>query len=86
MFPTTGLLYGIGNPLALETIFDNSVIYFVLNPKSFPYNIFKAIMSSSNDALPALSPIPLTVVDIPFAPANTPVIEFITAKPKSLWQ
>ena len=41
-------------------------------------------MTSSRDALPALSPIPLTVVEIPFAPAKTPVIEFITARPKSL--
>ena len=59
-------------------------MYLVLNPKSFPYNIFKAIINSSSEAFPALSPIPLTVVEIPFAPARTPVIELMTAKPKSL--
>ena len=40
--------------------------------------------TSSNAALPALSPNPLIVHSICLAPAATPANEFATATPKSL--
>ena len=42
--------------------------------------------TSSNAALPALSPKPFIVHSICLAPAWIPANEFATAKPKSLWQ
>ena len=46
----------------------------------------RAITISSNDALPALSPIPLIVHSICLAPFSIALMEFATANPKSLWQ
>lgn len=42
--------------------------------------------TSSRDALPARSPIPLMVHSIWRAPASTPARELATARPRSLWQ
>ena len=45
-----------------------------------------AITISSNDALPARSPIPLMVHSTWRAPAATAASELATARPRSLWQ
>ena len=45
-----------------------------------------AITISSSAALPARSPMPLTVHSIWRAPAFTPASELATAMPRSLWQ
>ena len=45
-----------------------------------------AITTSSSDAFPARSPMPLMVHSIWRAPFITPVTEFATACPRSLWQ
>ncbi len=45
-----------------------------------------AITTSSSEALPARSPMPLTVHSIWRAPARTPASEFATAMPRSSWQ
>ena len=45
-----------------------------------------AMASSSSEALPALSPIPLMVTWAQEAPACIPDSELATASPKSLWQ
>ena len=76
----------IGNrqSTAFDTSSESSLICLVLNPKSLPYNNLRDIITSSRDAFPARSPIPFTVVEIPLAPASTPDMEFITARPKSL--
>ena len=46
----------------------------------------RAITISSSDALPARSPIPLTVHSICCTPASTAASEFATASPRSSWQ
>jgi hypothetical protein len=46
----------------------------------------RAITSSSRAALPARSPMPLTVTSTCRAPASIAAIEFATASPRSLWQ
>ena len=45
-----------------------------------------AITISSSAALPARSPMPLTVHSTWRAPASTPASELATARPRSLWQ
>ena len=42
--------------------------------------------TSSKDAFPARSPIPLMVHSTWVAPCSTPAMEFAVASPKSLWQ
>ena len=48
--------------------------------------MWSAITISSNEALPARSPMPLTVHSTWPAPASTAASEFATASPRSLWQ
>jgi hypothetical protein len=45
-----------------------------------------AITTSSSDALPARSPMPLTVTSAWRAPARSPASELATARPRSSWQ
>ncbi len=52
--------------------------------KSFLVSRF--ITTSSNEAFPALSPIPFIVTSACFAPEAIPANVFATANPKSLWQ
>ena len=88
-FPTIALLYWTGKPVTFDTSFDALLSNVVFIPVSYGIKSFLvliAITTSSNAALPALSPIPLIVHSICLAPAWTPASEFATAKPKSLWQ
>ena len=45
-----------------------------------------AITTSSSEALPARSPMPLTATSICPAPTSTPASELATAIPRSSWQ
>ncbi len=47
---------------------------------------FMAITTSSSEALPARSPMPLTAHSIWRAPARIPASELATAMPRSSWQ
>src|SRR5437879_4600588 len=57
----------------------------VLSPKLF-LRTASATTTSSRDAFPARSPIPLIVHSICRTPARTAASEFATASPKSSWQ
>src|SRR5437762_689553 len=87
--PTMALLGCTGNPVMLDTIFDAATIC-VLSIRVVHGNtslrVRTAITISSNDALPARSPRPLTVHSTCRAPFITAESELATARPRSLWQ
>ena len=87
--PTIALLGWTEKPVIADKSLDDlvitSVFIFVVNGnKSFLVLI--AITTSSNEVLPALSPIPFIVHSICLAPSFTAAKELATARPKSLWQ
>ena len=78
-----------GKPVILDTSLEAGTMCFVLirvSQGKISCLVFTVITTSSNDALPALSPKPLIVHSTCLAPFITADKEFATAKPKSLWQ
>ena len=59
----------IKGKLDVDNIFTNSLVE---EDGSLPYNNFKDMINSSREAFPALSPIPLTVVETALPPASNP--------------
>src|SRR5207244_10586348 len=57
----------------------------VVTPK-FSLRTASATTTSSSEAFPALSPMPLIVHSICRTPARTAASEFATARPRSSWQ
>jgi len=87
--PTIALLYCTGNEVTAETSFEARVSIVAsmrVENGSASWRVFIAITTSSSAALPARSPMPLTVHSICRAPARTPASEFATAMPRSSWQ
>ncbi len=87
--PTIALLYCTGNEVAADTSFEVRVSMVASMPVqngSTSFRTFIAITTSSSEALPARSPMPLTVHSICRAPARTAASEFATAMPRSSWQ
>ena len=87
--PTMALFGCTCMPTSLETSFEAPYIRSECTPVSYfspNWRHCRAMTSSSSDALPALSPMPLTVTWAHCAPACTPETALATASPKSLWQ
>ena len=71
---------------SLEDFTISCVLIPVLKPPKASDRVFNAMTISSSAALPARSPMPLTVHSTCLAPASTAARELATAKPRSLWQ
>ena len=87
--PTIALLNWTGNEVAADTSLEARVSMVELMPVQYGSTSLRtriAITTSSSEALPARSPMPLTVHSIWRAPARTPASEFATAMPRSSWQ
>ena len=87
--PTIALLYCTGKEVAAETSFDarvSMVVSILFHHGNLSWRTLIAITTSSSAALPARSPMPLTVHSICRAPPAKPASEFATAMPRSLWQ
>ncbi len=87
--PTIALLYCTGNEVTAATSLDARVSILALTPVQYGITSLRtriAITTSSSEALPARSPMPLMVHSIWRAPARTPASEFATAMPRSSWQ
>src|SRR5208283_545427 len=83
--PVTGLFFGSVIPEYFSTFLE-SPDRCERSYRSMPPFILRITSTSSNEALPERSPIPLTVVCSWNAPACAAVIVFATAQPISLWQ
>ena len=87
--PTIALLYCTGNEVTADTSFEtrvSMVASILVQYGNTSLRTFIAITTSSSEALPARSPMPLTVHSICRMPARTPAKEFATAMPRSSWQ
>ncbi len=87
--PTIALLYCTGNEVTAATSFEARVSMVASTPVQNGNTSLRtriAITTSSSEALPARSPMPLMVHSIWRAPALTPASEFATAMPRSSWQ
>ncbi|MNL73439.1 hypothetical protein D3C87_1988990 [compost metagenome] len=84
--PTIGFAGGSGRPAAVLTNSASSLKWMVSSPVRPPYKCFQARATSSMEALPARSPIPVTVVLAHNAPASNAASVLAVAIPKSLWQ
>jgi hypothetical protein len=87
--PTIALLGWTLKPVMAETRREARVIISVLMPVTkgrVSRRVRRAMTISSMAALPARSPMPLTVHSTWRAPALTAASELATARPRSLWQ
>src|ERR1700742_4414553 len=87
--PTIALLYCTGNEVAADTILEarvSCVVSILFHHGNLSLRMLIAITTSSSAALPARSPMPLTVHSICRAPPAMPASELATAMPRSLWQ
>ena len=87
--PTIALLYCTGNEVAADTSFEarvSCVVSILFHHGNLSLRTLIAITISSSAALPARSPMPLTVHSTCRAPPAMPASEFATAMPRSLWQ
>ena len=87
--PTIALLYCTGNEVAADTSFEariSMVASISVQNGSTSLRTCIAITISSSAALPARSPMPLTVHSICRTPAFAAAMELATAMPRSLWQ
>src|ERR1700761_967445 len=87
--PTIALLYCTGNDVADDTSFEalgNLVVSILFHHGELSLRTVVAITISSSAALPAGSPMPLTVHSTCRAPPAMPASELATAMPRSLWQ
>jgi hypothetical protein len=73
-----------------DTIREVRTISWVLirveSPSNWSRRVRSPITTSSSEALPARSPMPLTHTSIWRTPAPTAASEFAVASPRSLWQ
>ncbi len=87
--PTIALLYCTGKDVTAETSFEarvNMVASTLVQYGNTSLRTRIAITTSSSEALPARSPMPLMVHSIWRMPAFTPANELATAMPRSSWQ
>ncbi len=83
------MLYCTGNEVTAATSLEARVSIVestLVQYGSTSFLTFIAITTSSSEALPARSPMPLMVHSIWRMPARTPANEFATAMPRSSWQ
>ena len=86
MSPVTGRFAGWVTPESSATSLAISVNFSVFIPVSIPYMVSRASTVSSVGALPARSPMPLTVVWITEAPSAAARMLLATPIPKSMWK
>ena len=84
--PDDGPVVGMFRPPISRTRLESSTIFSVLRPTSMSYMHLRAMTTSSYAALPARSPIPVTVVWATEQPEASPRIVLAGPHPKSSWK
>src|ERR1700693_3737136 len=88
-WPTIALLYCTGNEVTADTSLEARVSMVASMLVQYGITSLRtriAITTSSSEALPARSPMPLMVHSIWRAPPSQPASELATAMPRASWQ